>query len=161
MGCAFAAHTEADRLFNLSWTELQDAKAKAGTNYHRFALDYHTFGTSRYLGDATVERARWLRRTGQFDEAEQGLRASLAINPLHEEGIRLLADLYGRGIDGPWKDGTLFELAVAHFPRREDYWSALGTVRFRLGRPARAADAFARAVALNADARPAAEGSRP
>jgi tetratricopeptide (TPR) repeat protein len=111
MGCAFAAHTEADRLFNLAWTELQDAKAKAGTNYHRFALDYHTFGTSRYLGNATVERARWLRRTGQFDEAEQGLRRM--IGEIEMQWQERLAEYHGyppaigppNGI--PWQDQDL------------------------------------------------------
>jgi tetratricopeptide (TPR) repeat protein len=78
VGCALATHTEGSRLLDLFWIKLQEAKAKSGTNYHRFALDYSTFRISRYIGDAMRERAHWLQRTGQFEEAEEGLKRIIA-----------------------------------------------------------------------------------
>jgi tetratricopeptide (TPR) repeat protein len=78
VGCALASNTEGSQLLDVFWNELQEKKAQDGTNYHRFALDYSTFITSRFVGDAMGQRARWLQRAGQFEVAEEGLKRVIA-----------------------------------------------------------------------------------
>lgn len=114
MGCALETHAELDKLSNLFWTRIQEAKARPGADYHRFALDYGTFYTTRSLTYATVERARWLRRIGQFEEAEQGLRALLA--EIEMQWQERLAESHGYppavGLRNniPWQDQDLGDL---------------------------------------------------
>jgi tetratricopeptide (TPR) repeat protein len=96
-------------------------------------------------------KASALLLLNRLSEAEAELRESLVINPQNEQAIRMLADLYSKGVEGPWKDGTLFALAARHFPGVLEFWSGLGTARLSEGRFAEAADAWARALALNVD----------
>jgi tetratricopeptide (TPR) repeat protein len=96
-------------------------------------------------------KATALLLLNRASEAEPEVRESLVINPLNEPAIRMLAGFYSRGVEGPWKDGTLFALATRHFPGVGEYWFGLGAVRFNQGRFADAADAWARALSLNVD----------
>jgi len=96
-------------------------------------------------------KASALLLLNRASEAEAEVRESLVINPLNEQAFRMLGDLYSKGVEGPWKDGTLFALAVRHFPKGKEFWSGLGAARLGEGRFAEAADAWARALALNVD----------
>jgi tetratricopeptide (TPR) repeat protein len=114
MGCAFTTQAESERLFSSFWTQMQNAKAKSGVDYHHFALNRGTFGTSRYLAFTIVERARWLQRTGQFDEAEENLKALAA--EIEMQWKEWLAEYHGYppmvGLrnDVPWQDQDLGDL---------------------------------------------------
>jgi tetratricopeptide (TPR) repeat protein len=114
IGCAATTHAEMDGLIKLFWARLEDAKAESAADYHRFALDDYTFATTRYLTFAMAERARWLQRTGQFDEAQRDLRALLA--EIEMQWQERLAENHGyppavglrNGI--PWQDQDLGDL---------------------------------------------------
>jgi len=114
LGCALITQREMNKLSIFFWTEMQTAKEKSGADYHLFALSQDTFLTARYLGFAAVERARWLQRTGRFEEAEESLQALL--DEIGNQWQERLAEYHGYPpADGlrngvPWQDQDLGDL---------------------------------------------------
>jgi tetratricopeptide (TPR) repeat protein len=97
---------------------------------------------------APVHYARGMMqlRTGLFEQAEQSLRRALQLQPEFDEALRLLAQVQaslGRIDDG---EATIDQ--ALRISNNWNNWFVLGSIRYRAGRYARAADAFRRTTEI-------------